>query len=312
MKIRKELVLIAAIVLAAVVVSAIHPGIALASSGNAELIVTAFEYPEMLLPGTEFEAVVTLKNIGTRTASKIRFSYSALSDGVFPTNNVHFFPVENIKPGKTAEIAIALTVREHTLAGDQKVHIDVTYEDSNFGEFTLSDEFRIETFSQTSVAFDELENGMEITVPEDYMIPTNVYNTGYAPIYNIYVEFETPGGQKYKSFYRELLPGEAGYSNVKFFLWDVPNSKLANSDGSFPFTYTVTYDDMFGETHTETRIYDFYVLPQPTSEPRETPEPAKVNTQGQYWIVLLVIVAVIAIVSSISLSAAVVRKTKIK
>lgn len=312
MKTKKVLSIFAAMILIAVVIAAIPPGIASASSGNAELIVTAFEYPEMLLPATEFEAVVTLKNIGTRTAIRIRFSYSALTDGVFPTNNVHVFPVNNIKPGNTAEVTLALTVREHTLAGDQTVHIDVNYEDSNSGSFTLSDEFRIETFSNTSIVFDELENGMEITVPEDYTIPTNVYNTGYAPIYNIHVEFETPGGQKYKSFYRELLPGEAGYSDVKFFLWDVPNSKLANSDGSFPFTYTVTYDDMFGETHTETRIYDFYVLPQPTSEPRETPEPAKVNTQGQYWIVLLVIVAVIAIVSSISLSAAVVRKTKIK
>lgn len=59
-------------------------------------------------------------------------------------------------------------------------------------------------------------------------------------------------------------------------------------------------------------VYNVALHPAKALEPAATPEPAKVNTQGQYWTVLIAVISVIAVITAIAIAVTVTRRARIK
>ena len=77
-------------------------------------------------------------------------------------------------------------------------------------------------------------------------------------------------------------------------------------------TYRTTYRNENGEQFEEKYVYNVALHPAKALEPAATPEPAKVNTQGQYWTVLIAVISVIAVITAIAIAVTVTRRARIK
>ena len=172
--------------------------------------------------------------------------------------------------------------------------------------------FFVDVSSHAAIAFDEPDLTGGVTEDTPVGISANVYNTGGMPVYDVFVLLEGQGVYSdlasLRVFYKSIQPGETAAGMITAFFYSASN--YLNSDGTLPVTYRVTYQDESGKQYEETRVFNVALFPYQAQEPAATPEPAKVNTQGQYWTILLAIISVIAVITAIAIAVSVTRRAR--
>ena len=173
--------------------------------------------------------------------------------------------------------------------------------------------FFIDVSSHASISFDEPDLTGGVTEDTPVGISANVYNTGGTPVYDVFVSLEGQGvyseTSTLKVYYKSIRPGETAAGMITAYFYSANN--YLNSDGTLPVTYRITYKDENGKQYEESRVFNVTLFPYQAQEPAATPEPAKVNTQGQYWTILIAIISVIAVITAIAIAVSVSRRARI-
>ena len=153
--------------------------------------------------------------------------------------------------------------------------------------------------------YDAVAMPKEVTAGETVSLPANVFNVGKSTLRNVTVTLEGAGLFPTSSvFLGDILPGEAGYGEMKVFIGMLSMTEgYTESYGLTKGTYTVSYEDDFGTTHTEEAPVTTEIK-QPVIEGEKTDAEKKAEEErqkaiGQWWISVLVAFAIIAIIVTV-------------
>lgn len=270
--------------------------------------------PESIEAGSDFSAKLTVKNIGGAEAKNVKLNYSCESAALTPLGNTHFLLLDDLAAGESREVDLPLHLAKDAASGRYGIAVELSYRTAEGNEMTMRDGFYVEVRSQISITFDEPDLSNGVTEDTPVFLSANIYNTGGTPIYDVFVSVEGQGVYSDTStlrvYHKSIMPGETAPGQIEALFYSA--KQYLNPDGTLPVTYRVTYKDERGKQYEENRVYNVALHPAKAAEPAATPEPAKVNTQGQYWTVLIAIISVIAVITAITIARTVIRKVKIK
>lgn len=271
-------------------------------------------FPDNVEPGSDFTAKVTIRNIGGVTASGVKLQYSSEAPSLVPVGSTHSILLEDFPAGESLEVELPLHLNRDASAGRYCVNVELSYRSPDGNAMESRESFFVDVRSSTSITFDEPDLSDGVTEDTPVGISTNVYNTGSTPVYDVFVTVEGQGVYSEEStlkvYYKSIQPGETAAGMITAYFYSAAN--YLNSDGTLPVTYRITYQDESGKQYEENRVYNVALHPAKAAEPAATPEPAKVNTQGQYWTVLIAVISVIAVVTAIAIAVSVMRQVKIR
>lgn len=269
--------------------------------------------PDGIAPGSDFTAKVTIRNIGGVTASGVKLQYSSESLSLVPVASTHSMLLDDFSAGESREVELPLHLSRDASAGRYGVNVELSYRSPDGNAMEARESFFVNVNSSTSIAFDEPDLSDGVTEDTPVGIPANVYNTGSTPVYDVFVSVEGQGvyseTSTLKVYYKSIRPGETAAGMITAYFYSANN--YLNSDGTLPVNYRITYKDESGKQYEESRVFNVTLFPYQAQEPAATPEPAKVDTQGQYWTILIAIISVIAVITAIAIAVSVTRRVRV-
>ncbi|MBR6108461.1 MAG: hypothetical protein IKQ36_01880 [Clostridia bacterium] len=282
-------------------------------SGSVDFYISEVVCPDDIQPGSDFTARITLENIGGVTASGVKLQYSSESPALTPVGSTHSMLLDDFPAGEIREVELPLHFSRDAAAGRYSVNVELSFRTPGGNAMEARESFFVDVSSHASIAFDEPDLTGGVTEDTPVGISANVYNTGGVPVYDVFVSVEGQGVYSdlasLRVYYKSIQPGETAAGMITAYFYSAAN--YLNQDGTLPVTLRVTYQDESGELHEEKNIFNVSLFPAKAADPVVTPEPAKVNTQGQYWTILIAIISVIAVITAIAIAVSVTRRARV-
>ena len=266
----------------------------------------------------QFSVDVTIDNIGTIRARSVRLSYGSEAAGIVPVETNSAMHLDNISSGKSETVSFKLRTTKDVLAGEQPFYITLDYVDLYGGVYTNTRTFLVHVTQPTEMSYDPVSMPKEVTAGETVSLPANVFNIGKSTLRNVSVNLTGAGLFPTSSvFLGDIQPGEAGYGEMKVFIGMLSMTEgYTESYGKTTGTYTISYTDDAGETHTaeqqfSTEIKQPVIAGEKTDAEKQAEEEQK-RAMSQWWISALAAFAAIAIIVAITVVAGVMRTLKMK
>lgn len=271
-----------------------------------ELFISACTVNPDTVGGEEsFTVALAIENLGAIRARSVRLTYGSEAAGIIPVETNNALHLENIASADTATATFQLQTTKDVLAGNQPFYVTLDYVDLYGGIYTSTRTFLIRVTRPASMRYDAVALPKEVTAGETVSLPANVFNVGKSTLRNVTVTLEGAGLFPTSSvFLGDILPGEAGYGEMKVFIGMLSMTEgYTESYGLTKGTYTVSYEDDFGTTHTEEAPVTTEIK-QPVIEGEKTDAEKKAEEErqkaiGQWWISVLVAFAIIAIIVTV-------------
>ncbi|MCL2671925.1 MAG: hypothetical protein FWF10_07810 [Clostridiales bacterium] len=270
--------------------------------------------PSAVDGGGAFSVTLHVENVGDREAKNIRISFAPL-DGEISFEgemNALFVPIL-----LTEEFTIAnfkLKAEAVALAGEHFFTASVTYEDKYGAAYTEEGNFRIRVSQPVSVDFDRIKLPESLESGTSFEQPIAVYNTGFAPVYNVKCSVQLDGILAATAYLGKIEPQNSADKIISMFVTTLNsrNNLYGYTSGSLIISYT----DATGQEYTEylelsTSIAEPNI---PTDEELEKQKQAQKEQQtlSQWWISLLIGIAIIAVLVSVIIIAKFSRMMKMK
>ncbi len=259
------------------------------------------EYSEAVNGNESFTVTLTVENVGTRDAKNIAVQFAAGDDSIRNKGTQDRQTVESLKKGESATLSFDLRTLPSASEGKHTFRFDCAYQDAaNGGTFTDSAEYPLTVVQQATIGYDTVKLPESITSGESFTLPVCVYNTGFSPIYNVRCTLNCDGLICSSAFLGNLKPQESADKTITVFVTTLSGSqKYGETYGSLE----ITYEDVNGE-----RQYQMQDLKMTITEPvkitdaekeRMEKEQKEQQTLSQWWVSLLVAIAIIVILVAI-------------
>ena len=213
--------------------------------------------------------------------------------------------LENIASGKSETVSFKLRTTKDVLAGEQPFYITLDYVDLYGGVYTNTRTFLVHVTQPAEMSYDPVSLPKEVTAGETVSLPANVFNIGKSTLRNVTVNLTGAGLFPTSSvFLGDILPGEAGYGEMKVFVGMLSMTEgYTESYGKTTGTYSISYTDDAGETHTSeqqlsTEIKQPVIAGEKTDAEKKAEEEQK-RAMSQWWISALAAFAAIAIIVAV-------------
>ena len=275
--------------------------------------------PNSVSGNEEFSVKVTIENIGNIWARNVRLSFGGTSmDGVTPgivpveTNNaIH---LADISGGESSEVTFKLKTTPNVVSGYHSFYVTLDYIDHYGSVYSSTRQFLIEVTQPAQMQHDDISKTVpeKITAGGTFTLPANVYNTGRSTLKNVMVSVTGAGlFPNASAFLGDIAPGGTGMGQLSIFVGQISMTEGHTEDYGMTYgTYTITYTDEAGEEHTQDISFSLEIV-QPVIEAGEesklTEEPA-----FQWWITILVGLAIIAIIVSVIVVTKFIRESKLR
>jgi len=284
-----------------------------------ELFIETCEVISAAVGGNEeFTVRATVRNIGNLRARNIRLTYGGApaEDGsthILPAELNNALHLENIGASKSTDVEFRMRTTPDITSGSKPFYITLDYADAYGGEYSSNRTFLV-TVSQPS-AFEQDDIlplvPKSVAAGETFSLPANVYNTGKSTLRNVMVTVTGAGlFPTSAAFLGDIAPGTAGNGEISVFVGKISMTEGFSGDyGQTSAAYTVTYTDDAGEEHSSSVDFTTEILPPVIETPEEDPTLAE-QPAFQWWIMLLVGFAIIAVIVSAIVVGKVLRNVK--
>lgn len=272
------------------------------------------EYSDVVNGGDGFTVTLTVKNSGTRDAKNVVVQYISEDDSIRYTGIQDHQTIESLKKGESTTVTFDLRALPSAMEGKHSFRFTCSYKDAaNSGSYENSVDYPLTVVQKASLGYDEVRLPESITSGESFTLPVCVYNTGFSQIFNVRCSLNCDGLISSSAFLGNLAPQESADKAMTVFVTTLSGSqKYGESYGSIE----ITYEDVNGEKQS---IYQDVRMT--ISEPVKITDEEKVKqeqeqkeqqTLSQWWISLLVAIAVIIILIAIIIIARFARVMKLK
>ena len=275
--------------------------------------------PNRVSGNEEFSVKVTIENIGNIRARNIRLSFGGASmdggsPGIIPVETNNAIHLENITAGESCEATFKLKTTPNVLSGYQTFYITLDYVDLYGGVYSSTRQFLIAVTQPAQMQHDDISKAVpeKITAGETFTLPANIYNTGRSTLKNVMVSVTGAGlFPSASAFLGDIAPGGTGMGQLSIFIGQISMTEGYSEDYGMTYgTYTITYTDEAGEEHTQDISFSLEIV-QPVIEKEEEPEITE-EPAFQWWITILVGLAIIAIIVSVIVVTKFIRESKLR
>ncbi len=263
--------------------------------------------------GEGFILSLTVQNVGDLEAKNVRVMAAADGQGVYRSDSLAPVFLAKMAVSGSTEISFPFASDKTVFAGRHGLTVTLAYEDAYGNVYGDTVPLQINVVQTSSIGFDEMKLPETLTSGETFTQPVCVYNTGYAPVYNVRCTLRMDGLIAASAFLGTLEPQQSADKAVSIFVTTLSGKeKYGESYGEL----VISYEDMAGEEHTE-----YQPLRTTVQAPVEITDEEKAKkekeqkeqqTLSQWWVSLLVAIAFILIVLSVIVIARFSRMLKMK
>lgn len=271
-------------------------------------------YSEVVNGGDGFTVTLTVKNSGTRDAKNVVVQYISEDDSIRYTGIQDHQTIESLKKGESTTVTFDLRALPSAMEGKHSFRFSCSYKDAaDSGSYENSVDYPLTVVQKASLGYDEVRLPESITSGESFTLPVCVYNTGFSPIFNIRCSLDCDGLICSSAFLGNLAPQESADKAMTVFVTTLSGSqKYGETYGNIE----ITYEDVNGEKQTEYQSVKMTITePVKITDEEKEREKQKVEEQqtlSQWWISLLVAIAIIIILIAVILIARFARILKMK
>ena len=266
----------------------------------------------------EFSVNVTIENIGTLRARSVRLTYGGIageggSACIVPVEANNSIHLENIASGEGDTATFKLKTTKDVLAGNQPFSVTLDYVDLYGGVYTSTRQFLIAVTQPAEISYDPITPPKTIEAGETFSLPANVFNIGKSTLRNVSITVTGAGLFPTSSvFLGDIAPGGTGNGEISVFAGQLSMTEgYTQTYGTTNGKYIITYTEDTGETKTIELDFSMEitepVIEGEEEDPELTEEPA-----FQWWVTILVGLAIIAIIVAIIVVAKVMRTSKMR
>ena len=278
------------------------------------LVLTNSEVSTATIAGGQgFTLSLTVQNVGDLEAKNVRIMAAADGQGVYRSDSLAPVFLARMAVSESTETSFPFASDKTVFAGRHGLTVTLAYEDAYGNVYADTVPLQINVVQTASIGFDEMKLPETLTSGETFTQPVCVYNTGYAPVYNVRCTLRMDGLIAASAFLGTLEPQQSADKAVSVFVTTLSGKeKYGESYGEL----VISYEDMAGEEHTE-----YQQLRTTVQAPVEITDEEKAKkekeqkeqqTLSQWWVSLLVAIAFILIVLSVIVIARFSRMLKMK
>ena len=271
-------------------------------------------YSEVVNGGDGFTVTLTVTNSGTRDAKDVVVQYTAADDSIRQKGVQDHQSIGTLKKGETTTVTFDLRALPSAMEGKHTFRFSCSYRDAaNSGSYENGKDYPLTVVQQASLGYDEVRLPESIVSGESFSLPVCVYNTGFSQIFNVRCSLMCDGLICSSAFLGNLAPQESADKTITVFVTTLSGTqKYGETYGNIE----ITYEDINGEKQTE-----YQSVKMTITEPVKITDEEKVKqeqeqkeqqTLSQWWISLLVAIAVIIILIAVILIARFARMMRMK
>ncbi len=272
------------------------------------------EYSDVVNGGDGFTVTLTVKNSGTRDAKNVVVQYISEDDSIRYTGIQDHQTIESLKKGESTTVTFDLRALPSAMEGKHSFRFSCSYKDAaDNGSYENGVDYPLTVVQKASLGYDEVRLPESITSGESFTLPVCVYNTGFSQIFNVRCSLNCDGLISSSAFLGNLAPQESADKVMTVFVTTLSGSqKYGETYGNIE----ITYEDVNGEKQTEYQSVKMTITePVKITDEEKEREKQKVEEQqtlSQWWISLLVAIAIIIILIAVILIARFARILKMK
>lgn len=276
--------------------------------------IVACEYSEVLGGGEDFTAKLTVKNTGSRDAAdvSVRFVQQDVSirlKGV--TDTVY---LDALKQGDSAEVSFDLRALPSASEGKHGLKFVVAFRDgSHLGAFEAQSDYEMTVVQKATLGYDDVRLPESIVSGQSFTQPVCVYNTGFAPIYNVRCSLDCDGLICSSAFLGNLAPQQSADKTITVFVTTLSGSQKY---GTTYGTFHISYEDADGNKFSEVAAVQMSITePEQKTDAEREKELQKIEEQhllSQWWVSILIGIAIICILIAALVISKFMRMLKMK
>ncbi len=263
--------------------------------------------------GEAFTLTLQVKNVGDLEAKNVRILAAAQGQGIYRSDSLAPLFLTLLGTGESASLSFPFASDKTVFAGRHDLAVTLSYEDKYGNAYGDSVPLQINVTQEPSIGFDEMKLPETLTSGDTFTQPVCVYNTGYAPVYNVRCTLRMDGLIAASAFLGTLEPQQSADKAVSVFV-----TTLAGKEkyGAAYGELIVAYEDMAGREHTEYQSLRTTIqapaVQTDEEKAKQEKEQKEQQTLSQWWVSLLVAIAFILVVLSIIVIARFSRMLKMK
>ena len=272
------------------------------------------EYNEVVNGGDGFTVTLTLQNSGTRDAKNVVVQYAAEDDTIRYKGIQDHQSIGDLKKGESTTVTFDLRALPSAAEGKHTFRFSCLYGDAkNGGSYENGVDYPLTVVQQASLGYDEVRLPESIVSGESFTLPVCVYNTGFSQIFNIRCSLNCDGLICSSAFLGNLAPQESADKTMTVF---VTTKSGTEKYGEAYGMVEISYEDVNGEKHSDSQSVKMTIAePQKITDEekvKQEKEQKEQQTLSQWWISLLVAIAVIIILIAVILIARFARMMRMK
>ena len=279
-----------------------------------QVVIAAAEYESIVNGGADLAVTLTLKNTGVRDAEAVQVQYTGQDAAIRHKGAEDFETVGPLKQGGTAKLTFELRALPSAGEGKHSFSFECRYSDAaGSGEYADSYDFPVTVTQRASLGHDDVRLPESMTSGESFSLPICVYNTGFAPIYNVRCTLNCDGLICSSAFMGNLEPQQSAEKTVTVFVTTRSGSqKYGEAYGSFD----IVYEDADGTKYYESDSARLRIdEPQAKTDAEKERERQKVEEQqtlSRWWVSVLIGIAIVCILIAAIVIAKFMRMLKMK
>lgn len=248
--------------------------------------------------GEDFDVTVTLKNTSkTKSVQNMVASINVPSADFELKNNSNTIFIDKLGAEKTTDLSLTFHVGKSTVDGNYPIEVALSYDDSKANTLSSAGTFVVTVEQPLNVKLTMPAIAADLTAGDTVPLSFQVMNLGRSTVYNVRCDVTGDGLVQTKTaFVGNMESGNDGEGDSNIFVSPMEGE---NQYGKTTGTVTLTYEDAFGNEHSQEFTFDTSISKKQDDSSKDGGTEKRAM---QWWVSIAVISAIIvfAVVSSVS------------
>ena len=248
--------------------------------------------------GEDFDVTVTLKNTSkTKSVQNMVASITVPSADFKLKNNSNTIFIDKLGAEKTTDLSLTFHVGKSTVDGNYPIEVALSYDDSKANTLSSAGTFVVTVEQPLNVKLTMPAIAADLTAGDTVPLSFQVMNLGRSTVYNVRCDVTGDGLVQTKTaFVGNMESGNDGEGDSNIFVSPMEGE---NQYGKTTGTVTLTYEDAFGNEHSQEFTFDTSISKKQDDSSKDGGTEKRAM---QWWVSIAVISAIIvfAVVSSVS------------
>lgn len=248
--------------------------------------------------GEDFDVTVTLKNTSkTKSVQNMVASITVPSADFELKNNSNTIFIDKLDAEKTTDLSLTFRVGKSTVDGNYPIEVALSYDDSKANTLSSAGTFVVTVEQPLNVKLTMPAIAADLTAGDTVPLSFQVMNLGRSTVYNVRCDVTGDGLVQTKTaFVGNMESGSDGEGDSNIFISPMEDE---NQYGKTTGTVTLTYEDAFGNEHSQEFTFDTSISKKQDDSSKDGGTEKRAM---QWWVSIAVISAIIVfvVVSSVS------------